>query len=296
MRKDPCFVVEIDITLAPKMKGDLDSQGFTLTQPPYTFFQAKKKGVSCTLYQSGKLTVQGKDKEEFINYYLEPEILKTFTYSYPKVNIDLTPRIGVDEAGKGDVFGPLCICSIYADKKGIETLIDWGIRDSKKMGDPAILEYAKKLRAHYPYTLIALFPSKYNELYEKFNNLNRLLAWGHATAICELVQKTGCHEVIIDQFAKEEVVEAAIRQKKCIVNLTQRFKGEEDVVVAASSIIARAAFVEGIEKLGNEYNIILPKGASKAVVEVGKTFVGRYGKDSLNKVSKLHFKTIKEML
>ena len=222
--------------------------------------------------------------------------MKTFTYSYPKVDIDLTPRIGVDEAGKGDVFGPLCIAALYADKAGIETLIEWAVRDSKTMGDPVILARAKKIRSHFPYSLIVLFPSKYNELYEKFQNLNRLLAWGHATAIDELVKKTGCREVIIDQFAKEDVVISAISQKKIEVNLTQRFKGEEDVVVAASSILARAAFVEGIEKLGEKHNIKLPKGASKAVIEVGKTFVRRYGKDSLKEVGKLHFKTTKEML
>lgn len=295
MSKDPTFVVEIDVNLASKMKGDLVSQGFTLSQPAYTLFQAKKRGVSCTLYQSGKLTVQGKDKEGFITYYLEPEILKTFTYLYPEVDMDFTPRIGVDEAGKGDVFGPLCIGALYADKEGIDTLIKWGVRDSKTMRDKAILVCAKKMRAHFPYSLITLFPPKYNELYEKFKNLNRLLAWGHATAIDELVKKTGCREVIIDQFAKEDVVASAISQKKCEVNLTQRFKGEEDIVVAASSILARAAFVEGIERLGEKYQLKLPKGASKLVIEAGKAFAKRYGKEALKEVGKLHFKTIQEM-
>ena len=70
MAKSASFVTEIDTSLAPKLKQDLIDQGFELSQPTYTVFQAKKQGVSCTLYQSGKLMVQGKGKDDFISFYL----------------------------------------------------------------------------------------------------------------------------------------------------------------------------------------------------------------------------------
>lgn len=296
MTKAPCFVAEIDVTLAPKLKQDLESQGFELSQPTYTLFQAKKKGVSCTLYESGKLTVQGKDKHDFITYYLEPEVLGQLTYSYPEADADFTSRIGVDEAGKGDVFGPLCICALYADGDAIRTLIKSGIRDSKRISDPVILKYAEKIKKTCKHSLVTIFPKKYNELYEKFHNLNHLLAWGHSAAIEKLTQEVDCRDVIIDQFAAEHVVETALERKGVEVNLTQRHRGEEDVVVAAASILARAAFVEGIEKLGKEYNQKLPKGASPAVTEALRAFIRSHGKEMLQMVGKLHFKTIQELI
>jgi ribonuclease HIII len=291
-----CFVATIDLSLAQKLRKDLLDQGFELSTPIHTLFSAQKKGVSCTLYQSGKLTVQGKEKDEFIKFYLEPEILGTFGYSYPETEADLTPHIGIDEAGKGDFFGPLCIAGVQADEAMIKELLKIGVRDSKTMGDPAILTMSKKIRLVVPYSIVRLGPPKYNELYGKFHNLNRLLAWGHATAIAELVEKTGCKKVLIDQFAGEHLVLNALKQKQLTVDLTQRHGGESDPVVAAASILARAAFLDGMKFLSEEVNFELPKGASKQVVQAGKALVRKYGPGILQTVGKLHFKTKDEIL
>ncbi len=296
MNKPSNFITEIDTALAPKLKKDLEDQGFDFTQPTYTVFQAKKQGVSCTLYESGKLMVQGKGKDDFISYYLEPEILGNVSYTYPETAVDTTPHIGVDEAGKGDVFGPLCVAALYAEETQITSLIKMGIRDSKRINDNTIIKLAEKIKKECPYSIIQIFPKRYNELYEQFKNLNRLLAWGHATAIEEISKKTNCINVIIDQFASENVVETALRKKSLHIELTQRHRGEEDIVVAGASILARAAFVQGIDKLSAQFNLTLPKGASSLVIKAGKQFVRSHGEASLHDVVKLHFKTIKKFL
>lgn len=290
------FVATIDLAVAPKLKADLEEQGFELTQPAYTLFSAQKQGVSCTLYTSGKLTVQGKGKDDFIAYYLEPEILKSLAYTYPEIGVDMTPHIGVDEAGKGDFFGPLCIAGVQADAEGIKKLLSLGVKDSKKMGDKNILIMASKIRPAFAHSIIRIFPLKYNELYANFRNLNRLLAWGHSTAIGELVEKTGCQEALIDQFADESLVLNALKQKKLAIKLTQRPRAEEDPVVAAASILARAAFVEGIETLSKEAGFELPKGAANHVIEAGRKIVQKHGGQSLGKFAKLHFKTTNDIL
>jgi len=296
MNQPANFITKISLDLASKMKEDLTNQGFKLAQPAYTVFQAKKSGVSCTLYESGKLMVQGKDKDNFITYYLEPEILGNLSYSYPETTLDIHPHIGVDEAGKGDVFGPLCVAALYADSDQISALIKMGIRDSKRLTDGAIIKMAGKIKKDFAYSLVQIFPKRYNELYERFKNLNTLLGWGHATAIEEVFKKTDCKEVLIDQFASEHVVESALERKNLSVQLSQRHRGEEDIVVAGASILARAAFVQGIEKLSQDYQIPLPKGASSKVIQAGKKFVSTHGEESLKDVCKLHFKTIDQIL
>ena len=290
------FVKKIDLALGDKLRADLLDQGFELSTPPYTVFSAKKKGVSCTLYKSGKLMVQGKDKQDFIAFYLEPEILKDFSFSYPQTLVDGTPRIGIDEAGKGDYFGPLCIAGVYASEEGLQKLIDLKVKDSKRMNDRVIKVMAAEIRRYLPHSIVKLFPQKYNELYDKFKNLNHLLAWAHATAIEELVQNTGCRKVIIDQFASEHVVENALKRKQLEVDLTQRHYGEEDPVVAAASILARAAFVDGIESLSKMVELTLPKGASSLVIDAGKQVLAKQGEEMLKKVGKLHFKTTSQII
>ncbi|HEY4255394.1 MAG TPA: ribonuclease HIII [Chlamydiales bacterium] len=295
MQKSSCFSVTINLALTDKLKEDLAAQEFEFSHPPYTIFSAKKKGISCTLYESGKLTVQGKEMGPFLEFYLEPEILKEFRFSHPDAHQNWTPRIGMDEAGKGDYFGPLCIASLYAGEEGIKLLVEWGVRDSKRFSDDAILKIAKKIRPAFPYTVIRLFPAKYNELHAKFKNLNRLLAWAHTAALADVSEKTGCKEAILDQFADPGVVEAQLKQKKLELHLTQRVRGEEDIVVAGASILARAAFLEGMEQLSKEHGLILPKGASSLVKDAARTLVAKFGRDVLNKVAKTHFKTTAEI-
>ena len=285
------FVAEIDLKFEAEIREYLHEQGFSFTTPPYTIFSAKKEGVSLTLYQSGKLVVQGKNKDALIQYYLEPEILKSLDYSYPTANLDLTPRIGVDEAGKGDFFGPLCIAGVYADSNGIKELVTMGVKDSKRFGDPAIQKLAKTLKEKVSYECIVLFPEKYNELYARFNNLNSLLGWGHATVIEKLHEKTSCKEARIDQFGGKHIVENAIAKKNLSLHLVQNHKGESDPVIAAASILARDAFLNGLEKLSKQYDIPFPKGASQEVVRAGQKFLKQYNKSMLPSVAKTHFKT-----
>lgn len=286
------FVAAIDVKLAGKLRSDLVDQNFELSKPPYTLFSAKKKGVSCTLYETGKLVVQGKEKDEFIEFYLEPQILGSFDYNHPQSCIDTSDRIGIDESGKGDFFGPLCIAGLYASGNGVLRLQEMGVRDSKSMSDKAILVLAEKIRSEFPHHVVKIFPEKYNELYKKFNNLNSLLGWGHATAIEQLFTKTRCHNVIIDQFASEHVVVNALKKKNILPNLTQRHRGEEDLVVAGASILAREAFLNGLQKLAKEWGIELPKGASSATISAGREFAKQHGEALLHKVAKIHFKTL----
>jgi ribonuclease HIII len=291
MKKPNTFTAKIDISLKNQLKSDLEGFGFTFTKPTYTIFKANKKNIVVVLYESGSLVVQGKDKDEFIEFYLEPNILKTFEYSHPMANVSLTPRIGVDEAGKGDFFGPLCVAGVYADEEAIKKLVNSNIKDSKKLSDLSILKMADIISNICTVDIIRLFPKKYNELYLKFKNLNSLLAWGHVSVIDNLVKKTNCKDVIIDQFANKCVVANLVKKKKLDIELVQRTKAEEDVVVAAASIMARAAFVKGIKELSDKYGIELPKGASQVCIDFGKKFALKYNSDKLEDVAKIHFKT-----
>lgn len=295
-KSNSVFVTTVDLRVADKLLAELRERNFEISHPEYTVFAAKTKGISCTLYKSGKLMVQGKEMGPFIEFYLEPEILQSFNYNYQSIVQDATARIGIDESGKGDFFGPLCIAGVYAEGKGIARLQEIGVKDSKKLSEGSIVKIAARIRDEFPYHIVKINPKKYNELYIQFKNLNRLLAWGHATTIEQLAAKTGCRNVIIDQFADEHVVITALKRKQIDIHLTQRHRGEEDPVVAAASILARDAFVQGLHKLGEEFGITLPKGASALTVEAGRAFIRKHGREACENVAKMHFKTLDAIL
>ncbi len=297
MKNEPkSYVFTVDATpeLVEKMRDDLSCKGYTFSTLAYAHFSAKADGVSCTLYTSGKLVIQGKKCKELIEFYIEPEILKCIGITCELV--DKTPRIGCDEAGKGDFFGPLVIAAAYVEPSTIVQLIDLGVTDSKKLSDPKIMKMSAEIKKIIPHEIVRISPHKYNELYANFQNLNSLLAWGHATAMQALIAKTNCTNVLVDQFANEYVLERAVKLKKLDITLTQRTKGESDIAVAAASILARAGFVEGIEALEKQFGALLPKGASQAVILAGKEFVAKQGRDDLRYVAKLHFTTAQTVL
>lgn len=295
------YVIQLDLELAETLKNALLEMGFSLKHPPHTLFQGKKPHLTVTLYASGKLVIQGSEMKDFIENYLEPELIKKVEYGYEHLLADPRPRIGVDESGKGDFFGPLAVAGVYAEGKGVGELIQMGVKDSKKLSDVSILKIASSIRKNYLHHIVRIGPEKYNELYKNFGNLNTLLGWGHATAIRTLSEKSKCRFAIVDQFAKEFVIEEALNIKRNDEDFTliQRPRGEEDPVVAAASILARASFLEGLDQLEVIAKEKLPKGASSKVVEAAFRIAKREGIGILNSIAKIHFSTydrVKDLL
>ncbi len=206
----------------------------------------------------------------------------------------MTCRIGVDEAGKGDYFGYLVVAAVFVgdDEQKLKAL---GAKDSKLLSDYAISKMAPKIKKLCGHDVVKISPEKYNVLYKKFGSLNKLLAWGHARAIENLLSKVQCDLVITDKFGEESFLEEALMEKGKKARIEQKVHGESDVAVAAASIIARHEFLKTLRALGREVGSVLPKGATH-VEEAAKELVKKHGEDVLSYVAKLHFKTTKRVL
>jgi len=206
------------------------------------------------------------------------------------------PRIGIDESGKGDYFGPLVIAAVLVTPPDEPDLRLIQVRDSKRISDGRILEMAPDIRQVCRHSVVAIGPKRYNELYEKIKNLNRLLAWGHARALENILAQTECTLAISDQFGDERFILNALLEEGKSIQLIQRPKAEDDLAVAAASILARAEFLTRLKKLSDEIGIALPKGASPAVEMAARTIVRKLGRAGLEGVAKLHFKTTQAVL
>jgi ribonuclease HIII len=205
-------------------------------------------------------------------------------------------RIGIDESGKGDYFGPLVIAGVRVTPELEPDLRLIGVRDSKCLSDSRIFEIAPDIRTLCRHSIVAIGPQRYNELYNRIGNLNRLLAWGHARALENLLEESSCPLAISDQFGDERFILNALLQKGQAIQLIQRPKAEEDLAVAAASILARGEFLTRLKRLSQEIGVTLPKGASQAVETAARVVVNKLGQDGLTKVAKLHFKTTQRVL
>ena len=287
---------------AAKLQAALIARNWKPRTVPYARFAFESDKTNIVFYESGKLVVQGKGTGEFVEFVLEPEILQQAKVGYEAVlNPDLLlPRLGIDESGKGDFFGPLSIAGVYVNEAVINDWKDKGIRDSKNISsDKKIAELAKMIRETPGCVVdtVVVGNEAYNRLYSKMKSVNTLLAWGHARVIENLMgkryqMKPAPVRAISDQFAASKtVIEKALMTAGREIELVQRHKAEEDVAVAAASILARDEFVKGLAKLEQQFGMKFPKGASAAVDKAAKEFVEQRGAGELARVAKTHFRT-----
>ncbi len=284
------------------LRAALITQNFDFEEKPYTHYAARKDKLTVAVYQKGpKVLLQGKGLEDFITFTLEPQVLGEAAFGYEE-ELDpalLTPHFGIDESGKGDFFGPLVIAGVFTDEKTTRAFRDLGVTDSKAIkSDRKIRDLAGAIRkSKTAQTVILITPERYNALFTKIGNLNRLLAWGHARAIenlCEL--RPDCPRALSDKFAHVSLIKNALMERGQGLELEQRTKAESDPAVAAASILAREKFIDWLDSTGKRLGTTLPRGASAQVKTVATNLIRKHGPEILPTVAKTHFKTAAEVL
>lgn len=209
-------------------------------------------------------------------------------------------HIGTDESGKGDYFGPLVIAGVCITKKQEELLATLGVRDSKSNSDNKNKELAKKIEELLGKTcvsIVCISPERYNSLYDEIGrNLNKVLGWGHARVMENLLSDNVCENAIADQFGDESIIKSALLAKGKSLNLIQSPKAERDIGVAAASILARARFLNELERLGKILGVTLSKGVNSTVESIAKNIYENGGLEKLKQFVKLHFQTTKKII
>ena len=297
-KKAALHTVKLGGDQAEKLDSWLDRHLWAPYSVAYARFAYKGPDVNVVMYNSGKLVVQGKGTEDFVRYVLEPEITGVVELGYDEV---LHPEwyqlhAGVDEGGTGDLFGPLVSACVVADGDAVRAWVAGGLKESKKVSsDAAVLKMAKMVKNTKGVAVKVSYAGmeKYNALYIKFGrNLNKLLAWFHATSISGAIAVRHAPWGMLDQFTKQPLVQRQLNIEN--FELKMRTKAEEDPVVAAASIIARATYIYAMRKLSEECGIELVKGAGEKAREQAEQIVKKFGAESLKKYAKLHFKTAGE--
>ena len=303
-KKQTSFVVKIDDDQRRRLEAVLQEKGWDFSEAPYAHWKVSGPKINLVAYCSGKLTVQGGNAAEFVEFTLEPEILGALLDagggSSALAELDKTPHGGVDESGKGDFFGPLVVACVYSGGEVAERLAAAGVCDSKMISsDRKIYDLEKQIKGICGdrCSVLLLRNNTYNRLYRQIGNLNRLLAWGHARVMENILNvHPDCPRMLSDQFAREDVMRRALLEKGRQITFEQHTKAESDVAVAAASILARAAFIRQMDAMSQELGVKLIRGAGPQVRQAAKQLVEKHGADVLEQCAKVHFKTYNEVL
>ena len=266
--------------------------------PPHAHYQLKLPSLTVTAYHSGKVVLQGTNVDAFVQKH---DLTASTSTKKSKVETNGLPEgfsnwgvIGSDEVGTGSYFGPLTVACAFVPETHIETLQQLGVKDSKNLTDAQIQEIVPKIKALIPYKLLTLWPEKYNEV-QQTKNLNEMKALLHNQAIKLLYQQLNpetVQAILIDEFCSQKNYYSYLKEQTTPLKSMTYFitKGENHhIAVAAASMIARDAFLEGLKTLSKEYGYSLLSGANSAVDELASKILKQEGMDGLRKVAKLHF-------
>lgn len=286
-------VLRFDAERIEDLRAHLAKGGYKLDLRPNVVLFAQRPGVTLSLYGSGKMLLTGPQAEETAGVLTGLGLAKAeAARAGPAPAAGFEPHVGCDESGKGDYFGPLCVAAVHVpDAQTARHLAEKGVRDSKDVSDAEAGPLAALVRARCPHAVHVLAPPLYNDVYERVRNLNDLLADCHARALERLLAQTGPVPVVVDQFARPEVLVRRLGEKARAVRVEQAVRAEADVAVAAASLVARAEFLAGLAALGVKHGVRLPKGAGVPVVKAARELAARGGTTLLRQVAKVHFAT-----
>jgi ribonuclease HIII len=302
-KKLATYTIKLDDGQMEKLQAVCEARGWEPFEVAYARFAFRGPDVNVTAYDKRKIVViAGKGTEDFVLNTLEMEVTGAPRLGYDEVLHPerFQPHAGLDESGKGDFFGPVVAATVIADKPAIEIWLKAGVKDSKRLTDPQILkldDLIRKTAGAVAKTCFCGMP-KYNELMMRPGaNLNRLLAWQHATALNQALNEKWVPWGLLDQFSEQPLTQRELAKKEVKnFELKMRPRAEEDPVVAAASIVARAEYVRIMKQLSLRFGAPLQKGASARVKEQAAQIIEKFGVGALGDFAKLHFRTAYEVV
>jgi ribonuclease HIII len=301
----PTLTFPLPTTREPALRDQLTTFRFAFSEAPHAFWRVKGEGCVGTFYRSGKLVLQGVTAPtvaRLLGLATDDEAAPAAQGGRFAAALARHPSpppeawIGSDEVGKGDYFGPLVVVAVRVERRDVALLEELGVADSKTLGDRRMLGMADELALVVKSRAVVVGPEAYNRLYAEMRNLNHLLAWAHARAIEDLLGEAPAPYALVDQFADARVLQRRLLGAGRQIRVDQRPGGEADPAVAAASILARAEFLRGMERLSRSAGFTLPRGAGPPVLAGGRRLVAELGPSALGRFVKLHFKTTGQVM
>ncbi|MCH7850856.1 MAG: ribonuclease HII [Nanoarchaeota archaeon] len=174
----------------------------------------------------------------------------------------MTKILGIDDAGRGPVIGPMTLAGVIIDENENEELKSYGVKDSKLLTPKNRKLIKEKINSRFKSHIEISSPKEIDES----TNLNYLEAIKSAMIINKLTkEETDKVKVIIDcpstnlKAWREDVWK--LLEKKEIINLTVEHKADlNHPTVSAASILAKEKREDEIEKLKMDLDIDFGSG------------------------------------
>ncbi|RME52296.1 ribonuclease HII [Candidatus Woesearchaeota archaeon] len=206
--------------------------------------------------------------------------------------------LGIDEAGRGPVFGPLVMAGVALTPNQERDLKKLGVTDSKLLSPPARERLYKEITRH-PHEIIIVHPAEIDHAVQSTTtNLNWLEADTAVAIIKKLTKRLPITTVIVDSPTKNTNAFKKYLQTKlgnqdftllCENKADQRF-----TCVAAASILAKVTRDKKIRELTAKTGINLGSGYLTDPA-TQKTLQEQYNNPKLASIIRASWAPVKEL-
>ena len=158
--------------------------------------------------------------------------------------------LGVDEAGRGSVLGPLVIAGVIIPEKMNKVLERMGVKDSKKLVPHRRTILSRKLKKMFDYEIVVISDLEIDQMRADGINLNDI----EKNAMRDLIIKLAPEKAIVDAVdVKAERFQNDLCQSTGVNVIAEHKADDKYIQVSAASIIAKAERDAQIEEINKEY-------------------------------------------
>ena len=158
--------------------------------------------------------------------------------------------LGIDEAGRGSVLGPMVIAGVVVPEKMEKVLERMGVKDSKRLTPNRRTILSRKLRKMFDYEIVVISAREIDELRASGVNLNEI----EKNAMESILLKLKPEKAIVDAVdVKAERFQENLRNDTGIDVIAEHKADDKYIEVSAASIIAKAERDSYIAEINKEY-------------------------------------------
>ena len=200
--------------------------------------------------------------------------------------------LGVDEAGRGSVLGPLVIAGVIIPEKMNKVLERMGVKDSKKLVPHRRTILSRKLKKMFDYEIVVISALEIDQMRADRINLNDI----EKNAMRDLIIKLSPEKAIVDAVdVKAERFQNDLCQSTGVNVIAEHKADDKYIQVSAASIIAKAERDAQIEEINKEYIKIGGIGSGYPSDPTTKEFLTNFTYDEMPDFVRRSWATVSKM-
>lgn len=186
--------------------------------------------------------------------------------------------LGVDEAGRGSVLGPLVVAGVIVPEKMEKVLERMGVKDSKRLAPHRRTILSRKLRKMFEYDMIVISAREIDEMRADGINLNEI----EKNAMEELILRLKPEKAIVDAVdVKAERFQENLCKDTGFDVIAEHKADDNYIQVSAASIIAKAERDAQIAEINKEFIKQGGIGSGYPSDPTTKKFLSNYAYDEM---------------